>query len=224
MTDDAGGDRKSRAASPELILDREEQARREVANGLRQFDAVVQLVEQVRAEKRPFKLRLSTILSLHRLALEGISGFAGNFRPAGVEIGGSQHAPAGAHLVPELVEGLCDYVNDNWASASAIHLSAYVMWRINWIHPFDDGNGRTSRAASYLVLCMKMGTLLPGTKTIPDQIAANKQPYYKALEAADAAWRDDEKVDVSALEALLADMLAAQLLSVVEQATGSSLS
>jgi len=220
--DDTRGDRKSKAASPVLITDPEERARREVDNGLRQFDAVLAIVEQYRDEKRDFKLRLSTILTLHRIALDGIGSFAGNFRPAGVEIGGSKHEPVGAHLVAEQVEALCDYVNDNWGIATALHLSAYVMWRLNWIHPFDDGNGRTSRAVSYLVLCMKLGYPLPGTNTIPEQIAGNKDPYYKALEAADAAWKD-QRLDVSQLERLLGDYLSAQLVGVMEQASGSAI-
>jgi hypothetical protein len=114
MTNDEGGDRKSKAASPILITDPEERARKEAANGLAQFDAVLALVEQFRDERRKFNLRLSTVLSLHRIALEGISSFAGNFRPSSVVIQGSKHEPVGAHQVPELVEEMCDYVNERW--------------------------------------------------------------------------------------------------------------
>jgi Fic family protein len=223
MNESPAGDRKSKAASPELIKDPEERARREVDNGLRQFDAVISTVEQYRDEKRPFKLRPSAIVGLQRIALEGISSFAGLTRPSDVIISGSKHQPPKAHLVPELIEDLCDYVNSNWATASPIHLAAYVMWRLNWIHPFDDGNGRTSRAVSYLVLCMRLGYPLPGTNTIPEQIAADKHPYYEALEKADAAWEDGEKVDVGELERLLAGYLSVQLVAVAEQATGSHL-
>ena len=222
MTEDSGGDRKSRAASPVLITDPDERARKEAENGLAQFDAVLATVEQFRDEKRAFKLRLSTVLGLHRIALEGISSFAGNFRPSTVEIQGSKHEPVGAHQVPEHVEEMCDYVNEHWKTSTPLHLSAYVMWRLNWIHPFDDGNGRTSRAVSYLVLCMRLGYPLPGTNTIPEQIAADKRPYYEALESADAAWKDG-RLDVSALEKLLEGYLSAQLLGIVEQATGSQL-
>lgn len=108
-------------------------------------------------DRAGFKLRSSQILSLHREALQGISSYAGNFRPGDVEIDGSRHDPVGAHLVPELVEDLCDYVNDNWNTASAVHLASYVMWRLNWIHPFADGNGRTSRILSFVVLSVKIG-------------------------------------------------------------------
>ena len=84
------------------------------------------------------------------------------------------------------------------------------MWRLNWIHPFDDGNGRTSRAVSYLALCAKMGDRLPGRKTLPEQIAENKLPYYDALEKADEAWLGNV-IDTSAMETLLENYLAVQL-------------
>jgi len=120
-----------------------------------------------------------------------------------------------------MVEELCDYINESWDSHSAIHLSSYVMWRLNWIHPFTDGNGRTSRAASYLVLCLRLGYLLPGKKTIPDQIAENRSPYYKALEKADEYAREG-KVDLSEMEHLLEQLIAKQLLSVLEDAGGDT--
>lgn len=108
---------------------------------------------------------------------------AGVLRPTPVEIVGSRHAPPAPHLVAELVEYMCDYINDNFEKKSPIHLSAYAMWRMNSIHPFNDENGRTARAVSYLVLCVRLGTRLPGTDTIPDQIARDKSSYYEALEA-----------------------------------------
>ena len=78
------------------------------------------------------------------------------------------------------VQTMCEYVNENWTGKSAAHLAAYVLWKMNWIHPFADGNGRTARAVSYVVLSIKLDGLLPGTPTIPEQIATDKRPYYEA--------------------------------------------
>lgn len=217
---DAAGQRHSRAYEAALIEDPFKKAEAEARNGLRQYDLAAQMIQHA-LDLGSFKLRLSTILSLHREALNGISAFAGNFRPAGVAIEGSKHAPPGAHLVPELVEAMCDYVNGHWTDRTAIHLAAFVMWRLNWIHPFADGNGRTSRITSYLVLCIHTGALLPGTPTIPDQIVANRQPYFDALDAADEAERQGG-IDVSAMEALLEGLLAVQLTKVFEKASGKS--
>ncbi|WP_281300770.1 MULTISPECIES: Fic family protein [unclassified Iodidimonas] len=107
-------------------------------------------------------------------------------------------------------------MNDHWQS-EALHLCAYVMWRLNWIHPFTDGNGRTSRAISYVVLCCRIGDRLPGRQTIPEAISNNKTPYYEALEAADEAFTKGP-VDVSKLQELLKTYLAQQLKSVFEDA------
>jgi Fic family protein len=119
--------------------------------------------------------------------------------------------------VAELLEKMCDYLNDNFERKSPIHLSAYAMWRMNWIHPFNDGNGRTARVVSYLVLCVRLGTRLPGTTTIPEQIALNRDPYYEALEAADKS-ATDSTVDLSLMEKLMESLLATQLVSVFRAA------
>ena len=218
MPSDDPLDRHSKADAPELVSDPKERAELEARNALRQFDLSVHLIDDWIANKdRRFRLRPSMIMQLHASALEGLSSFAGRYRPAGVSIGGSKHQPPDGFQVPGLVEELCDYVNDNW-SRTALHLCSYVMWRLNWIHPFDDGNGRTSRATSYVVLCVRLGFRLPGQRTIPEQIAENKQPYYKVLEAADAAVAAGN-VDVSGLESLLDGMLAEQLVEVYRTAS-----
>ena len=213
--------RHSHAREAELIIDPDQLAAREALNGLRQFDAVVEMVEYYLHPDRPFKFRPSHLLRLHRIALDGISQYAGTWRPAGIEIAGSRHQPVGAHLVPEMIEDLCDYINNNWKTSTPVHLASYVMWKLNWIHPFTDGNGRTSRAASYLVLCLRTGYLLPGKKTIPDQIADDRTPYYKALEAADKNLAN-HKVDISEMEELLAALLARQLVGVINDVTGKT--
>jgi hypothetical protein len=73
----------------------------------------------------------------------------------------------------------------------------------------------------YVVLSIKLDSLLPGAPTIPEQIAGNKTPYYDALEAADKHW-DGSKVDVSALESMLDGMLSTQLLSAAKEASGQA--
>ncbi len=124
-------------------------------------------------------------------------------------------------MVAEEVEHLCDYVNDNWEK-SALHLTGYVLWRLNWIHPFADGNGRTARAVSYVVLSVKLDSLLPGSPTIPEQISEDKEPYYKALEAADEVWKGSGTVNVSDLENMIGTMLARQLVAAANEAESAS--
>lgn len=211
-----GNDRHSEAVDPEIISDPVERTHRETRNGLLQAEEVLNWVETFADGQRPFRLRLSMILSLHRTAMDGVKGLAGTFRTTIVTIHGSKHQPPPPYLVPELVEDMCEEVNQKWLTdASAIELGAYVLWRMNWIHPFVDGNGRTARAVSYLVLCVRLGYRLPGKRTIPEHIATNKKPYYAALESADGG-------DLAPLTNYLSELLAQQLLEVYDIATGQA--
>jgi Fic family protein len=215
------GDRHSEAEAAPLLTDPDEIARREAENGLRQFTLALDIIRSyVKDSDRPFKLRAGPILQLHQAALEGLHRLAGTFRNTPVKIHGSVHQPPDPASVADEVQEMCEYVNENWGKSPS-HLAAYVLWRMNWIHPFADGNGRTARAISYVVLSIKLDSLLPGTPTIPEQIATNKDPYYDALESADKAWASGQ-IDVSALEELLSNMLARQLLNATKEAAGET--
>lgn len=216
MAEKKSNRRHSKPLDASLIKDPQARAEAEARNGLRQFDLGMEIVETALVQK-PSRLRPSMLLALNRTALEGISSFAGNYRPAGISIEGSKHEPPDAHLVPELVEDMCDYVNDHCKAATPIHISSYLMWRLNWIHPFVDGNGRTSRIISYVSLCVMLGYRLPGTQTIPEQIGKNRDPYFNALDKADAAF-ECGKMDVSVMETLIESLLAHQLTGVFKSA------
>lgn len=201
-------DRESKPDRSEIETDPRERARREAANGVRQTDFMFAAIESHLDSAKRFKLRPSFLAELNRLAVDGLTPYAGVPRPHRMTITGSGHTPPPPNEVQSLIEDMCDYVNDNW-TRSPIHLAAYVMWRLNWIHPYDDGNGRTSRAVAYVVLSLRLGVRLPGKETIVDQIVGSKGAYYKALEAADRQSSADH-IDVSAMEELLSSMLAKQ--------------
>lgn len=209
---------KQRHSTPELPAPRpkltpEQEARQAAENGFRQFDRLRQLIRDgiSRYEEGKFQLRISTLTELAKLAVEGTVDAPGHLRRGPVKIEGSRHIPPDADRVMHYLEEMSEYVNSNF-DRSAWHLAAYVMWRLNWIHPFEDGNGRTARAVAYLLLCVRSKFELPGTTTVPELIAQDKEPYYQALEAADqASIKDPSVVDVSHMERLLRDLLIRQL-------------
>lgn len=173
--------------------------------------------------ERPFSLRPAFLQQLQAEAVRDIEMYPGEWRTGDAVITHSEHSPPGPYLIENLVREMCDFVNDNYHECTAFFLASFIMWRLNWIHPFSDGNGRTSRILSYVVLNVKLGLVLPGSPTVPNQIEGNRDPYYRALKAADAVYRENQTFDLSDMERMLKEMLAKQLLSVIETADGDVL-
>jgi Fic family protein len=217
-------DRQSRTVKRERFrpLSEPQKARQEALNTLRQYDRMVEIINETLRQAQRFRLRPSTIQELNRLSIKNIEAEAGRWRDVPIVIEGSGHQPPPCEEVPRHIDDLCEYVNDHWKDRSPFHLAAYVMWRLNWIHPFVDGNGRTTRALSYYVLCVGLGFHMPGVTTVAEMIAQNKDPYYKALEAADAAERAGS-LDVSEMEYLLSDLLAKQMVLALQRGDAPSM-
>ncbi|MCE9523592.1 MAG: Fic family protein [Alphaproteobacteria bacterium] len=146
--------------------------------------------------------------ALNHVAVANISQFGGRFREEPIYVG--SHKPPHFKDVPELMDRFMSTLHENWFNWSPTELASYGLWRLLWIHPFIEGNGRTARAACYYLLCARSGALLPGSRILPERIRDDREPYYAALRAADHAW-DQGDLDCSALEAYLAELLQAQL-------------
>lgn len=160
-----------------------------------------------------FSLTETAIRSLHRVAMHRLLDTPGEYRQGPVHITNSPHQPPPWIEVAGHMAGLCDYVNKHWESANLIHLCAFVLWRLNWIHPFPNGNGRTSRAAAYMVMEVKHGAILPSRNSIIQQIVENRQPYYDGLRYADDVIKDSQDIvaALAPLEHMLTMMLKEQI-------------
>lgn len=199
-----------------LCPDDGERKRRVAENLARQYDVAVRLVNE---SAGVFCITPEILKNLQRIAIENIYVCAGEYRTWPISISGTSHAPPNWRDIPSLIAQMCDYANSTPGS-TPIHTAAYRMWRLNWIHPFGGGNGRTSRAVSHFALCVRLGFVIQGWPTIPEQIMSDREPYYAALDDADAAWTSG-KVDVGSLESLLSEMLKKQLMSIYHAAGGT---
>jgi Fic family protein len=146
--------------------------------------------------------------ALNHAAVANVSQFGGRFREEPVYVG--HHLPPHFREVPGLMDRFVSSIHENWFNSTATEIAAYGLWRLNWIHPFIEGNGRTARAACYYLLCTRSGDVLPGRKTVPQRIREAPTGYIAGLRAADRAWHDGS-LDVSELEAYVARLLEAQL-------------
>ena len=153
-----------------------------------------------------------SLWALNHIAVANIIEHGGRYRQEPIYVG--SHIPPYYREIPELMDRFFSFVHENWTlTAFDTHptmLAAYALWRINWIHPFVEGNGRTARAACYYLICLKQGKILPGRKIVPERIRENREPYYRALEVADRAWNDGHyglEMLADYLQALLRDQL-----------------
>lgn len=106
-----------------------------------------------------------------------------------------------------------------WEKGDAVDVAAYALWRITWIHPFSDANGRTAIAFSYACLCLKLGALLPGKETMIDLIMAESARCQSALRAVDQALAGPAgKPDLGGVKAYLDELLLRQMQSAEAQA------
>jgi Fic family protein len=123
-----------------------------------------------------YVLREIDILKVHELVLQKIDKeFGGRLRTSGVRIGGANFVPPNALRVPDFINELIDWANNS--ELETIIKVAIFHHRMVWIHPFFDGNGRTTRLIFNLLL-MKEG--YP-----PAIILKNdRKKYYDALNAA----------------------------------------
>jgi Fic family protein len=103
-----------------------------------------------------------------------------------------------------------DEVNRHWEALDPVGLAAYVLWKLNHIHPFINGNGRTARVAAYFVVCLKLGGWLKGKTLLPELIRRDREEYVAALRLADASALSGT-LDLSVLHALLARLLEEQI-------------
>jgi len=120
-----------------------------------------------------------TIKEIHALILHGINREqAGVYRTAQVMIAGSEHIPPQAFLIAQQMEQfIADYKQMEKDGAHPILIASFLHDRLVEIHPFIDGNGRTSRLLMNLYLLSK-GYIIATLKG--DNEA--RYTYYTALE------------------------------------------
>jgi fido (protein-threonine AMPylation protein) len=181
----------------------------EVSNGNRQYDFLRSIVQASIDMGKPF-ISSHILKALNFQAISCLHTNAGEYRPCEVRVG--QHQPPDWFRVQALMDDLVNTVNRNWVEADSIVLAAYVLWRLNHIHPFINGNGRTARAAAYFVLCVQAGGWLPGATILPELIRMHRARYVAALQQVDQSLANGQ-LDLAPLHTLLQELLNAQIAS-----------
>lgn len=138
----------------------------------------VEFVKEIVQNKTAFTERI--LLQLHHLILKSIDASnAGKYRQVQVMIKGSKHMPPQPFLVAKQMEDYFIWYQKNKKTLHPVLLAAEMHERLVTIHPFIDGNGRTSRLVMNLIL-LQHGFVIANIKGD----YTNRMRYYEALEHA----------------------------------------
>ena len=133
-------------------------------------------IKQLMERNFPFNER--ELLSVHNLILRGIiPEDAGRYRRVQVMIKGSSYLPPQPFLVAKNMEDYFIWFEENKSKLHPVILAAEMHERLVTIHPFIDGNGRTSRLIMNLIL-LQNGYAIANIKGDYD----TRMSYYQALE------------------------------------------
>lgn len=179
----------------------------EISNGARQYDFLRSIISCAKNIGRPL-LSHEVIKALNYHAIVCLHTSAGQYRPCAVSVG--NHNPPEFYRVQALMDDFVDQINRYWEVTDPIALASWALWRMNYVHPFINGNGRTARAVAYFILCLKVGGLLPGEKILPQLLKENRTEYVTALQTIDASLKNG-KMDLSSLINLLTRLIQEQI-------------
>lgn len=119
------------------------------------------------------------IKEIHAIILHSIDKEnAGTYRNVSVMISGSEHMPPAPYLIEEQMNRFIERFNQ--MEADKVHpilIASYLHSELVKIHPFVDGNGRTSRLLMNLYL-LRTGYVIINLKGDSD----SKLKYYQSLE------------------------------------------
>lgn len=116
-------------------------------------EAIVRLKEFV---QNKLELTEDLILELHKIIMKNIDAQqGGRYRQTNVRILGAVHLPPRAEKIQRLMNELLEwYYTENRIMPVSV-LAAMIHYKLVYIHPFIDGNGRTARLLMNLVLMQK---------------------------------------------------------------------
>jgi len=133
-----------------------------------------------------------TILSLHKDLTKDLlrdQEYEGKYRDTSVIIGNVHtkkinYIPPDAYKVPYLVDELLDWLNNCTTELYPVIVAGILHYELVRIHPFIDGNGRTSRLMATLILSINEFNI-DNYFTLDEYYNQDRQAYVDALKSAD---------------------------------------
>jgi len=161
----------------------------------------------------------SVIRELHRITVKGVRGDhadPGNYRKIQNYVVNSRtreviYTPPVPLDVPRLMREFVDWFNKGARDISPILVAGISQFQFVHIHPFIDGNGRTARLLSTLIL-YKTGYDFKRLFTISEYYDKDRPAYYKAIQSV-----RENNMDMTAWLEYFVDGLRSQMAEIYEK-------
>ncbi len=160
-----------------------------------------------------FQIDRQFLCDLNFYAVQYLSAQPGRYRHEYNVTVGKHNPPPWQEVEGDMLT-FWDNLHRLWGRMSPLESAAYALWGVNHIHPFAQGNGRSSRALAYFIMCLKFGHWLPGSLTVTEQIRMHhRDEYCDILSKMDAAKDADALTDLKEMVEFLDRLLVRQLTS-----------
>jgi Fic family protein len=158
------------------------------------YHEILQSIKHVAKETNSYTEK--TIRDIHYELLKGVNNqIAGKYRTINVTVG--NYLPPNPVEVPSLMHDLVTWLNyPDPQSLSPLIYAGIVHYRLVAIHPFEDGNGRATRALTTLYL-IKNGYDITNSFALESYYNRERKAYYTALSSADSQRTSDGEPDLT---------------------------
>lgn len=126
------------------------------------------------------------IRELHAITVKDLTregdATPGAYRQTQVRIAQSEHLPPEFIQVPQYMQALVAFINENHSPKYDLIKVALAHHRFGWIHPFGNGNGRVVRLLTYALLIKYGFNVKTGGRVLnPTAVFCNDRDLYYAM-------------------------------------------
>ncbi|MGB5026398.1 MAG: Fic family protein [Saprospiraceae bacterium] len=167
---------------------------KKVPPSIKEIQNIEKAMAFIEENVKEYPINRAFISEMHKMIIEGLlpppdgegDGTPGKYRKTNLKINKSIHKPPDWIKVDDYMNELIDFVNREDSPKYDLLKTAIAHHRFVWIHPFNNGNGRTVRLFTYAMLVKTGFNVNVGRIINPTAVfCSNRNDYYTNLSAAD---------------------------------------
>lgn len=167
---------------------------KKVPPSIKEIQNIEKAMAFIEENVQEYPINRAFISEMHKMIIEGLlpppdgegDGTPGKYRKTNLKINKSTHKPPDWIKVDDYMNELIDFVNREDSPKYDLLKTAIAHHRFVWIHPFNNGNGRTVRLFTYAMLVKTGFNVNVGRIINPTAVfCSNRNDYYTNLSAAD---------------------------------------